>query len=173
MHIMHCSSGYPALLLALLLCCALYPAIAVSGSGGYEIDVSWDFTNKDLGGWGNSTSEEMQMEITSINDELRCSVVGTSPNIDSPLLFIDVTRRHYIVMRMMYFGNNRKAKFLLRSGTSVSGRAHLDHKTSYWSSRQQMVALYSTTPSSAANAMNNLVDGDKYTYVCVFMLISC
>eukprot|EP00606_Chrysophyceae_sp_TOSAG23-5_P001108 GSChrysophyteH2.ASY1.ANO1.525.1 assembled CDS len=163
---MHCSSGYSALLLALLLCCALYPAIAVSGSGGYEIDVSWDFTNKDLGGWGNSTSEEMQMEITSINDELRCSVVGTSPNIDSPLLFIDVTRRHYIVMRMMYFGNNRKAKFLLRSGTSVSGRAHLDHKTSYWSSRQQTVALYSTTPSSAANAMDNLVDGDKYTYVC-------
>ena len=133
---MHCY-----LLIFTIFSSLLYSTYAVSGSGGYEIDVSWDFTAGDLGGWGNSTTEEMQMEITSINDELRCSVVGATPNIDSPLLFIDVTRRHYIVMRMMYFGNNRKAKFLLRSGTSVSGRAHLDHKTSYWSSRLKTSAL--------------------------------
>jgi hypothetical protein len=137
---------------------------SVSGSGGYEIDVSWDFTNGDMGGWGNSTSEEMQMELNSINDELRCSIVGVSPNIDSPLLFIDVTRRHYIVMRMMYFGNNRKAKFLLRSGVSVSGRAHLDHKTSYWGNRLQTSALYATTAVDNDHSMEKIVDGDKYTY---------
>eukprot|EP00605_Chrysophyceae_sp_TOSAG23-4_P000358 GSChrysophyteH1.ASY1.ANO1.405.1 assembled CDS len=132
----------------------LYSSYAVSGSGGYEIDVSWDFTAGDLGGWGNSTTEEMQMEITSINDELRCSVVGAAPNIDSPLLFIDVTRRHYIVMRMMYFGNNRKAKFLLRSGTS----------TSYWGSRLKTSALYASTVTSPEFDMGKAVDGDKYTY---------
>jgi hypothetical protein len=140
------------------------PCKAVSGSGGYEVDVSWDFTGGDLSGWANSTSEEMQMEVTSIMDELRCSIVGASPNIDSPLLFLDVTRRHYIVMRMMYYGNNRKAKFLLRSGSSVSGRSHLDHKTSYWGLRMQTQALFATAATDDAHSMGMAVDNDKYTY---------
>ena len=158
--------------LAVLYCLSLLcwvalltqPCDAVSGSGGYEVDVSWDFTKGDLSGWGNSTSEEMQMEITSIMDELRCSIIGNAPNIDSPLLFLDVTRRHYIVMRMMYYGNNRKAKFLLRSGSSVSGRAHLDHKTSYWGLRLPMQALYSTTATGPTHAMAMVSDNDESTY---------
>ncbi len=140
------------------------PCDAISGSGGYEIDVSWDFTAGDLSGWANATSEEMQMEVSSIMDEMRCSIIGNSPNIDSPLLFLDVTRRHYIVMRMMYFGNNKQAKFLLRSGSSVSGRSHLNHKTSYWGLRLPMQALFATKATANAYSMGMLTDGDKYTY---------
>ena len=157
-----------AVMSALLLIFAIFVALpshvgGVSGSGGYEIDVSWDFTAGDYGGWGNATSDEMSMELTSINDELRCSIVGKSAHLDSPLLFLDVTRRSYIVVRMLYYGESSAAKFLLRSGSRVSGRAHLDHNSAYWGSRLQMQAVDSSA-TVAGNEMDKISDGDKYTY---------
>ena len=148
-----------------MICCFPVLVRSISGSGGYEIDVSWDFTNQDYDGWANATSEEMGMEVVSINDELRCSIIQEYPNIDSPQLFLKLTSRHYIVMRMSYFGASSTAKFLLKSGTGVSGRSHRDHGRSYWSTK--------TTPSIIGSSISvndtlydksNVVDNDMYTY---------
>tara|TARA_B110000090_G_C13170617_1_gene365260 strand:- start:11 stop:520 length:510 start_codon:yes stop_codon:yes gene_type:complete len=156
------------LFLAALLCLPWHVG-GVSGSGGYEIDVSWDFTDGDYGGWGNATSGEMNMELTSINDELRCSIVGKGAHIDSPLLFLDVTRRSYIVVRMLYYGESSAAKFLLRSGSRVSGRAHLDHNSAYWGSRLQLQAVDSSA-TVVGNEMDKISDGDKYVNYARVML---
>ena len=124
------------LTLVVLTILSAHPRLShgLSGSGGYEIDVSWDFTDGDFGGWANATSEEMQMEVTSTNDELRCSIIDSAPKIDSPQLFLSVGSRHFVVMRASYYGSSKTAKWLLRSGSKVSGRAHRDFGTSYWSS---------------------------------------
>ncbi len=137
----------------------------LSGSGGYEIDVSWDFTDGDFGGWANATSEEMQMEVTSTNDELRCSIIDAAPKIDSPQLFLPVGSRHFVVMRAAYYGSSTNAKWLLRSGAKISGRAHRDFGTSYWASDFNPV-VYSASPTlnDTAYGKENIVDGDMYSY---------
>lgn len=148
------------------------PPIVVPGvapanrSFGYEVDVYWEFNKEgDLGGWGNATSEEMQMELTVVNGEMRASIQGQTPNVDSPQLFITVTDRHYTIIRMMYFGSSPGARLLMRSGPGPSGRAHNDHSLSYWTGRQPVRAL---TASPAANATLHSpqmsADGNQYSY---------
>ena len=153
------------ILVLLFLVCHLPFNFSLSGSGGYEIDVSWDFTDGDFGGWGNATFEEMQMEIVSSNGELRCSIKDNSPKIDSPQLFLPIGSRHYVVMRMSYSGASTTAKWLLRSGSTVSGRSHRDFSNSYWAAKlDPMVVSASATADDSLYSADNAVDGDKYTY---------
>lgn len=93
----------------------------------HELDVSWDFNdNGDTLGWGNSTTEEMNMEVKAENGELRCSIIGLSPKLESPRLFLNVSHRHYVIMRAKYLGAAQDARMLLRSGGSPSPNKQLD-----------------------------------------------
>ena len=115
-----------------------------------ELDVSWDFNdNQDLQGWGNSTAEEMNMEVKSVDGELRCSIIGFNPKLESPRLFLNVSRRHYVVMRAKYLGAAQDARLLLRSGGSPSPAQQLDLSHSYWSERQRMVPISASTASTS------------------------
>jgi len=141
------------------------PPYIASRSFGYEVDVYWDFdVDGDLAGWGNATSEEMQMELTVVNGEMRASIMGRNPNVDSPQLFIGVTDRHYAVIRMMYYGDCSGARLLMRSGSSPSGRAHNDHSLASWSGRQPVKAVSSSPAADTNHTMNKAVDGDQYSY---------
>ena len=149
----------------LLGCLPTLKVEGLSGSGGYEIDVSWDFTDGDFGGWANATFEEMQMEVMSTNGELRCSIKDDAPKIDSPQLFLPIGSRHYVVMRMSYSGASTTAKWLLRSGSTVSGRSHRDFGNTYWAAKlDPVVVTASATTNDTLYGGDHAVDGDKYTY---------
>ncbi|CAM9989648.1 unnamed protein product, partial [Ectocarpus fasciculatus] len=104
------------------------------------VDVSWDFDGTDKGGWANATAEEMQMDVSVQGGELRGSIRGLSPRLDSPPLYLQTTRRHYVVIRMMYFGGAQKAQLLLKYGPDVSHREHRDYSKATWSTRVPAVA---------------------------------
>jgi len=130
-----------------------------------EVDVSWDFNdNNDLLGWGNSTSEEMNMEVKCLNGELRCSIIGFSPKLESPRLFLNVSRRHFVIIRAKYLGAAQDARLLLRSGGAPSPRQNMDFGTSYWAERSPMVPLTSSAPSSASFDKALLADSDPSTF---------
>ena len=71
-----------------------------------EIDISWDFeeNEKFSSGWGNATSEQMDMEVTIDGGELRCSINGPFPRIESPNLMLQVGPLHYAIIRAKYQG---------------------------------------------------------------------
>lgn len=71
-----------------------------------EIDISWDFeeNEKVSSGWGNATSEQMDMEVTIGGGELRCSIKGPNPRIESPNLLLQVGSLHYVIIRAKYQG---------------------------------------------------------------------
>lgn len=98
----------------------------------FEVDVAWEFDTGDRGGWGNATSEEMQMDLRVENHELRASITGWEPSIDSPPLVLDVTRRHYVAIRMMYYGGADTAQLMLKSGPNRMDRDRIDWGESYW-----------------------------------------
>jgi hypothetical protein len=130
-----------------------------------ELDVSWDFNNdRDTQGWGNSTTEEMNMEVKSENGELRCSVIGFNPRLESPRLFLNISRRHYVVIRAKYVGAAQDARLLLRSAGAPSPNQQLDLGTSYWSERQRMVPISSSTASSTSTDKTKLSDDNPQTY---------
>jgi len=107
----------------------------------YEVDISWDFDDGDRLGWGNATVEEMQMEVRVEHDELRASIVGHYPNIDSPPMYLDITRRHYVVIRMMYYGSADSAQLMLKSGAREIKRDRIDYSRSYWTFPQNATVI--------------------------------
>lgn len=119
----------------------------------HELDVSWDFDdNQDTLGWGNSTAEEMNMEVRAENGELRCSIIGLSPKLESPRLFLNVSNRHFIIMRAKYAGAAQDARLLLRSGGAPSPNKQLVLSTSYWTERQIMVPISSSPPHTSSTS---------------------
>lgn len=127
--------------------------------------MSWDFNNdRDLQGWGNSTAEEMNMEVKSENGELRCSIIGFTPKVESPRLYLNISRRHYVVMRAKYIGAAKDARLLLRSAGAPSPNQQLDIGTSHWSQRQRMIPISSSAATSTLYERANLADDDLQTY---------
>lgn len=130
-----------------------------------ELDVSWDFnTDRDLQGWGNSTAEEMNMEVKCENGELRCSIIGFSPKLESPRLFLNVSRRHFVIMRAKYIGAAQNARLLLRSGGVPSPNEQLILGTSYWSHAQRMIPISSSPANSTVYDKAGIADDDLQTY---------
>jgi hypothetical protein len=132
----------------------------------FHVDVAWEFQDSvGLDGWGNATASEMQMEVRVENDEMRASIVGWEPAIESPPLVLDVTRRHYVVFRMMYYGGADTAQLMLKSGASRMDRDRLDWSRSYWSFRLRHPKVYAQSPNSilAHSNMSYAVDGDPKT----------
>jgi len=135
------------------------------GLTGLEVDVSWDFDiDGGFEGWGNATREEMNMQPRVENGELRTSLFGTDSSwIESPQLFLDITNRHYIVIRMMYFGSSITGNLFFRNGNEISNSETVDPSRHSWKNRQTMISI-SSSPSTAGNTMDKAVDNNKYSY---------
>lgn len=102
---------------------------------GTEVDISWDFNTRDREGWANATSEEMGMQVRIESGELRSTILSWNPHLDSPVMLIPTTRRHFVVFRMMYFGSATKANLLLKYGPSVGHQQHYDELKANWQAR--------------------------------------
>jgi len=63
---------------------------------------SWEFINS-TSNW-IASAEENDMELYIQGGELRGSIIGSLPHIDSPRLSIDTSVGHSVVIRMMYTG---------------------------------------------------------------------
>ena len=74
----------------------------------------------------------VQMDTRVEAGELRGSVRGFNPKFDSPLLFLDVTSRHYVVMRMMYFGGATTGTLLMKSASRIVDSDLKDYSSSTW-----------------------------------------
>jgi hypothetical protein len=130
-----------------------------------ELDVSWDFTDRQgASGWGNSTSEVMNMEVKAEHGELRCSIIGHQPKLDSPSLFLNITSRHYVIIRAKYEGAAHDANLLLRSGGGPSPNQQLLLTRSYWEQRLPVIPFSSSIATSPLHDSSKLVDGLPQTY---------
>eukprot|EP00949_MAST-11_sp_MAST-11-sp1_P003824 g3824.t1 len=88
-------------------------------------EVSWDF-EADLDGWGNSTTEERDIELYCRGGELRGNIIGKTPLFDSPTFTVfandladQIVAKHYVVIRMMYNGGARRGRLLVRKGDTL------------------------------------------------------
>jgi len=104
----------------------------------------------------------MQVDFRVENGELRGVVLGPTPVVDSPIMYLQTTRRHYAVLRMMYYGSATQGQLLYKGGTGLSSSKHLDFKTSYW---QQRLPVTITQASSGGGnySADNLIDSNPYT----------
>jgi hypothetical protein len=131
-----------------------------------EIDVSWDFNNPfdpSKSGWANASKALTDVDSRVESGELRLSITGWKPKLDSPSLFLNLTTRHFLIMRARYNGIATQAQWLLRSGATASSAEQLLVRTSSWSSRTPMKAISDSAHSFPGNSRSNLVDGDRYS----------
>jgi hypothetical protein len=137
--------------------------------GQVEFDVLWNFDqypDPNKSGWANATSEVIDMETYVDKGELRCSITGWNPVLDSPALYLNITNRHYLVMRARYQGRATTANLLLRSGASPSPNPQLLATTAYWEGRLPIQPISGISTSSINNhnySINNLFDNNIYT----------
>mmetsp|Transcript_14047 Transcript_14047/g.30832 ORF Transcript_14047/g.30832 Transcript_14047/m.30832 type:complete len:963 (-) Transcript_14047:82-2970(-) len=130
-----------------------------------EFDVSWDFGDEDgRSGWGNSTVEDMNMEVKAQGGELRCSIIGQSPFIESPRLFLNVTRRHVVVIRAKYLGSATEGRLMLRSGGAQSADEQLLSGKAYWADKHRVVPISGLDGGAAATDLALLADGLQESY---------
>ena len=144
----------------LLVCLA---SCLVSIFGQREIDVSWDFNSENdrfRSGWVNATYSTIDLESRVDGGELRLSITGWNPRIDSPSLFLNITSRHYLIMRSRYGGIASNAQWLFRTGVALSPAEQLLIRTSYWTSRGPIKAIADTGYAAASSSRDLAVDGD-------------
>ena len=105
-----------------LLYAALAQCLAVLASHEddtqHSVDAFWDFDGG-LEGWGNSTAEEMHCELHPRGGELRGSIQGRDPHLDSPVFRVPANDKHYIVVRMMYQGPSARAVWTVRTESRI------------------------------------------------------
>jgi hypothetical protein len=132
---------------------------------GFEVDVIWEFdTDGDTAGWGEASVAESDMSVSAFNGTLICSISGSFPYLDSPSLFLTITPRHFVVIRMKYSGVSSTANLLLRSGVAQNGQAQIDANTQYWTARQQMTITSDSGSSRTLYKSANVVDDNPTTY---------
>lgn len=152
----------------LLLLVALVCSFVRFSSSQLEYDITWNFDtypDRYKAGWANGSANSIKMEAAVAGGELRCSITGLNPVLDSPSLFLNVTNRHYIVMRAKYTGQSTQARLLLRSGVAPSPEPQNSPITGYWEGRLPTEAIVGTTaPSTSAHPASALFDGSSYTY---------
>jgi hypothetical protein len=111
----------------------------------------------------------MEMEVKVEEGELRCSIMGYSPKVESPNLFIETTSRHYLTFRTRYTGVASTARWLFRSGNSPSPDQQLVLNMNHWSTRSPIRIIDATSFGSfgSNNHLYNfdaLMDGNPYTF---------
>ena len=132
-----------------------------------EVDISWDFEEADVlsTGWGNATVAQMEMRVSISSGSLRCAILGYTPKIESPNVYIETTPRHYITFRASYGGAADSARLLIRTGNSPSPDQQSLMNREYWTSRLPMKIIDGTGFSDPTPPkFSLLVDSDPYTY---------
>eukprot|EP01035_Chromulina_nebulosa_P024544 gene24544-31964_t len=129
--------------------------------------MSWDFEEADVlsTGWGNATVVQMEMRVSISSGSLRCAILGYTPKIESPNVYIETTPRHYITFRASYGGAADSARLLIRTGNSPSPDQQSLMNREYWTSRLPMKIIDGTGfLDSVQPKFSLLVDSDPYTY---------
>lgn len=148
-----------------------------------QVDVSWDFdVDNSFDGWANSTAEEMHMEVKIENGELRGSVVGFQPFLESPQVYLEITTRHYVVVRMMYSGSATSARLLIYGQTKPGVNPIFDSLHSPFSVRSStcvpsdivlantlhcnatITPIFGSPAQIESHSLSNVVDQNPYTY---------
>ena len=101
------------------------------------------------------------MQTRLENGELRGVIIGRTPVIDSPIMYLQTNRRHYAVIRMMYYGEATEGQLLYKGGPAPTSSEHLDFKRSYWQGRQPLKVFQT---SSGEALQDNLVDDSYMTH---------
>jgi len=138
----------------------IFIATTSFGSCSIEVDISWDFDDDNYRGWANSTSEEMRIETRLQNGELRGIVEGWNPHLDSPILHINTENRHYIVIRLLYYGEALSANLLLRYGPEAYTR---EQKVSSWNNILRTKAISASSYKTDNSSVVSATDSDFYT----------
>lgn len=104
------------------------------------------------------------MVVRLENGELRGTILGPDPTLDSPTMYLQTTRRHYVVLRMMYYGDATEGLLLYKSGPKPTSSDNLDYKGAYWTNRRPVTIIDTSSVGLSANtSVNNLLDGNIYT----------
>ena len=118
----YCGSGFFGPLVFVVLLNHVLVRGTHQGETIHSEEVSWEFED-DTNGWGNSTSEELHIELHPRGGELRGRIRGPYPHMDSPTFVINannladqVDARHYCVFRMSYRGSCKTGRLYTRLG---------------------------------------------------------
>ena len=119
----------------------------------HNVEASWDFEGG-LEGWANATAEELDCEVSAMGGEARGTIRGPRPHLDSPIIVVDASDRHYVVIRMRYQGRGTRGLVSVRSGAGAMGDTQSEPWTdSDW--RTTCVARH----AAACGAVTTLNDG--------------
>jgi hypothetical protein len=94
-----------------------------------SLDVWWSFDeNGEYEGWLCGIDSQLDCHVT--NGELHATIQGSllsettsPPHIESPSMLLSFSSRHYVMLRMMYYGSSSNGRLLLKSGPSLSDSA--------------------------------------------------
>lgn len=163
------SSFHTVLFVCFLVCLELLIFSTLCSVGNAqlkpEVEISWDFEeNEKITPWGNGTAEQQEMSVKVESGELICIIEGINPALESPSLLLSVDPRQYLIFRAKYIGAAKNARILLRSGMKESPDYQTLPSKSYWTARQNMVALSDTGSTSDEHSRDMLIDEDLYSY---------
>ena len=134
-------------------------------SSEIEVDVAWNFnTVGDTQGWGNATSSQNDLTISATTNGLVCAILGSSPVLDSPSLFLDITTQQYAVINMSYLGLATTFDLLLRTGVTPSPAQQLAFNTQYWTARQSMTVVSDSGSLFSNESSSKAIDGLTSTF---------
>lgn len=169
----------------------------ISSELSREIDVSWDFDEFEptlslssltstlypsrlVSGWGNGTEEFIHLRTKVANGELICTILGQQPRLDSPSMYLNVDRRHYLVFRARYEGAAQKARVIMRGTPKASKNFQLLPSSGEWVSSLPLKVLFDSgkvNPNELIDSeflnedssrygfgSSNIIDGLPYSY---------
>ena len=89
----------------------------------YQADeqVTWEF-NEGLEGWGQATSNEMQLAVYHMGDEMWIDIEGPDAHIDSPNMNVTIGLRQTVALRYRYIGSSIFGKLRVTTSKLEHGR---------------------------------------------------
>lgn len=141
--------------IAYYTCLCASPSICIA-----EVDISWDFNNNNYDGWGNSTSEKSGIELRLENGELRGTIQAWNPFIDSSLFLLKTGTRHYVTIRLGYYGEATNANLLLRYGPNEMTR---EYGIPNWNNVLPSKAIAASSSLDSTLSFSAATDSDFYS----------
>ena len=110
----------------------------------------------------------MEMVVSVSNGELRCSILGYYPKIESPDMFVTTTPRHYVTLRARYSGAAVSAQWLIRTGNSPSPIQQSLLNMDSWGSTMKVQIIDGTGFRAPENYnFHAMVDMNPYTFLSI------
>lgn len=137
------------------------------------IDVLWDFdVDDDSEGWGRDVNNiKSHVDISVSNGNLygyirgdTMSQYGSSPSLDSPSLYLSISDRQHLAMRMMYSGSATKGRLLVKSGSNYTTINNTLNDDSTWQENVSPVGINDSGSYNASYLLKNAFDSDIDTF---------